>query len=109
LAQLQRLLEEMDQRWRKVGLARRPHETCHQFAERLSSATSDPSYSQAAQWYRQFAVFRFSGQVDAASIQKLHEAFGAAVAVRITQRPNATNTENGSAKETLSTMTVDSE
>ena len=91
LGQLQRLLNEMDQRWRKAGLARRPHETLHQFAERVMSAASDPAYHQAAEWYRQFAAIRFSGQVDAASVQMLREAFAATVAVRITRRPDAAN------------------
>ena len=77
LGQLERLLNEMDRRWRKAGLAHQPHETLHQFAERVTSAVSDPAHHQAAEWYRQFAAIRFSGQVDAASVQMLREAFAA--------------------------------
>lgn len=97
LAQLQTLLEEMDQRWRKVGLARLPHETLHQFAQRVTSAASDPAHHQAAQWYRQFAAVRYSGHVDAASIEMLREASSTAVPVRIAQRPDAAHHESCSA------------
>jgi len=107
LAQLQRLLEEMDQRWRKVGLPRRPHETLHQFAERVTSASSNPAHHQAAQWYRQFAAIRFSGQVNAASIEMLREAFAETVAVRIVQRPDATHHESCSTPAVPVTPEVD--
>jgi protein-glutamine gamma-glutamyltransferase len=107
LGQLQRLLNEMDQRWRKAGLGRQPHETLHQFAERVMSATSDPAYHQAAQWYRQFAAIRFSGQVDAASVQMLRDAFAATVAVRITQRSKAANNESRSTPTVPITPEVD--
>lgn len=74
LERLQTLLREMDRRWRKAGLERRPEETFHQFAERLTSDASDPVYQQAADWYRLFAATRFSGRVDAASVEMLEEA-----------------------------------
>ncbi|MBC8876162.1 MAG: transglutaminase domain-containing protein [Planctomycetes bacterium] len=85
LGQFERLLNAMDRRWQKAGLSRQPHETLHQFAERVTSAASDPAHHQAAEWYRQFAAIRFSGQVDAASVQMLRDAFAATVAVRIAQ------------------------
>ena len=72
---LQELLRRMDRRWQKAGLARRPHETYHQFAERMTSTTSEPAYQRAAEWYRQFAAIRFSGQVDTGSVQMLQDTF----------------------------------
>jgi protein-glutamine gamma-glutamyltransferase len=75
LGQLQELLKAMDQRWRKAGVARQPHETYHQFAERMTSTTSDPAYHRSAQWYRQYATIRFSGQVDTGSVQMLQDSF----------------------------------
>ena len=74
LERMQWLLREMDRRWRKAGLERRPEETFHQFAERLTSDTSDSACEQAADWYRLFAATRFSGRMDAASVQVLEEA-----------------------------------
>ncbi len=79
LRELQRLLQAMDRRWQKAGLVRHPHETLHQFAKRMMSATSDPACHQAAQWYRQFAAVRFSGRVDAASVQRLRQSFACPV------------------------------
>ncbi|NLS91688.1 MAG: transglutaminase domain-containing protein [Planctomycetaceae bacterium] len=79
LRELQRLLQAMDRRWQKVGLMRHPHETLHQFAERMTSATSNPACRQAAQWYRQFAAVRFGGRVDAASVQQLQQSFACPV------------------------------
>lgn len=73
--QLQELLNAMDRRWQNAGLTRQPHETYHQFAERITSAASGPACHQAALWYRQYATIRFSGQVDAGSVQMLQEAF----------------------------------
>jgi len=77
LDQLQRLLSQMDRRWRKAGLARQPHETLHQFAERVSSASPDSPNHQAAQWYRQFAAIRYSGRTDADSVKTLQTALAA--------------------------------
>jgi len=80
LEQMLKLLATMDQRWQKTGLTRPPHETLHQFAERMTSATSDPARNHAAEWYRQFAAVRFSGQVNATSVHTLQEALDAAIA-----------------------------
>ena len=71
LIQLQRLLTLMDRRWRKEGLARQPHETLHQFADRVSSSSPDLAHGKAAQWYRQFAAIRYSGRADAVSVETL--------------------------------------
>ena len=71
--QLKKLLKAMDQRWHNAGLTRQPHETYHQFAERITSTASDPACQRAAQWYRQYATIRFSGQVDARSVQMLQD------------------------------------
>jgi len=79
LEQLQRLLNRMDGRWQKAGLARRPHETLHQFATRIASTSSDSAHRQAAEWYRQFAAIRYSGQANAATVQILQQAFAAAI------------------------------
>ncbi len=83
LIRLQQLLEQMDRRWQKAGLPRRPHETLHQFARRLTSAVPDQAGRQAADWYRQFAAIRFRGQIDPASVQFLHETYAATVASQL--------------------------
>ena len=75
--QLHQLLRAMDQRWRKAGLQRHPHETLHQFAQRISEATPDAAARQAAQWYRQYAATRFGGTVDAASVKSLSDLLAA--------------------------------
>lgn len=75
LAQLQKLLSRMDGRWRKSGLTRQPHETLHQFASRIASASSDSTHRQAADWYRQFAAIRYSGRTDPAAVQVLRQTF----------------------------------
>lgn len=81
LLQLHQLLRAMDQRWRKTGLERHPHETLHQFAERISEAAPDgaarQAARQAAQWYRQYAATRFGGTVDAASVENLRALLAA--------------------------------
>jgi hypothetical protein len=71
--ELRRLLQRMDERWRKAGLARQPHETLHQFAARLSSVTTDAGRHQAADWYRQFAALRYSGRASADAVRGLRE------------------------------------
>ncbi len=98
LAQLQRLLAQMDQRWRKAGLPRPPHETLHQFAQRIICATPAPAGCEAAEWYRQLAAIRFSGRLDAASVQTLEEAF-ARIARGILLPPNRANREISTARE----------
>jgi transglutaminase-like putative cysteine protease len=72
--QLHALLHRMDRRCKQIGLTRQPHETLHQFAERVESASPDPTYRQTAAWYRQAATLRYSGQINADTIQLLQES-----------------------------------
>ncbi len=79
LERLQKLLNRMDGRWRKAGLLRQPHETLHQFASRIASASSESTHRQAAEWYREFAAIRYGGRADPATVQALQQTFAAAV------------------------------
>jgi protein-glutamine gamma-glutamyltransferase len=74
LAELRRLLQRMDERWRRAGLVRQPCETPHQFAARLSSVSTAAEYAQAAAWYRRYADLRFGGCADADTVRLLREA-----------------------------------
>lgn len=62
VVRLQRQLHRMDKRWRRAGIPRTPSETPHQFADRLLSLGADEDHRQAAQWYRNYAAIRYSGQ-----------------------------------------------
>jgi hypothetical protein len=76
IQQLQRLLRQMDRHWQKAGLTRAPCETLHQFAGRIESAAADPTYAEAAAWYRRFAEVRYRGQANAEAVGQLQEACG---------------------------------
>ncbi len=75
LDEMRRLLRRMDDRWRKAGLARQPHETLHQFADRLTSVSTAVEHRQAADWYRQFATLRYSGRAKADAVRALRAEF----------------------------------
>ncbi len=68
---IQRLLDQMDRRWERAGVGRSHHETMHQFAARLEANGKTPDHEHAADWYRQFAIIRYSGRVDSESIEML--------------------------------------
>jgi hypothetical protein len=70
---MRRLLQQMDRRWRKAGLVRQPHETLHQFAARLTAASTDAEYRQAAEWYHRFAALRYGRRGDLAALQSLQQ------------------------------------
>jgi len=71
--ELRRLLQRMDARWRKAGLARQPYETLHQFAARLTSVSTAVEHQQAADWYRRFAVLRYRGRADPDAVRGLRQ------------------------------------
>lgn len=73
LNELRRLLRQMDDRWRRAGLARQPCETPHQFAARLCSLSTAEEHRQAADWYRRFAAVRYSGRASADKVRGLRE------------------------------------
>ena len=75
LNELRRLLRRMDDRWRKAGLPRQPCETLHQFAGRLSSFSAADENRRAADWYRRFAVVRYSGAANDDAVRGLREEF----------------------------------
>ena len=60
MAELRRLLAELDRRLRQFKLERETHETLHQFAERLrAAASSRPNLRDAAEWYLRYAAMRY--------------------------------------------------
>ena len=87
LAQMQKLLEQMDRELRPHGLERMPDETLHQFARRISEwdqwrmthrrgtdpqASQHPGYAeQTAQWYRSYARCRYQGKWDQETLESL--------------------------------------
>jgi transglutaminase-like putative cysteine protease len=73
LDELRRLLQRMDERWRRAGFARQPWETPHQFAARLLSISTAAEHCQAAAWYRRYAALRYSGHVDDDAVRALRE------------------------------------
>ena len=61
LAQMQRMLARVDRRVRKRHFERQPHETLHQFADRLRAAPGDDQYlRRCADWYLQYANLRYA-------------------------------------------------
>lgn len=67
-ARSRRMLRQVDRRIRRYKLKRNPHETLHQFAERLERnaaernvADADQFLEQAARWYRTYATARYRG------------------------------------------------
>ncbi len=62
-----RRLSRVDRRMRRVGLVRRPHETLHQFAQRVQESESvspeKVTRERFANWYREFANARYQGLV----------------------------------------------
>lgn len=74
LDELRRLLQRMDDRWRRAGLARQPCETPHQFTARLISVSTAAEHCQAAAWYRRYADLRFGGRADADAVRTLRKA-----------------------------------
>ncbi len=83
--ELRRMLQRMDARWRKAGLARQSHETLHQFAARLTSVSTAVEHQQAADWYRRFAALRYRGGADSGAVrglwQDLRKQSGARIAM----------------------------
>ncbi len=73
MQELRRLLARMDRRWRRAGIVRAPSETPHQFAARLLTISTAADHRQAAQWYRQYASVRYSGQIEPELIQQLRD------------------------------------
>ncbi|TVS15679.1 MAG: transglutaminase domain-containing protein, partial [Planctomycetaceae bacterium] len=71
VAQLQRWLYRMDQRWRRAGITRATNETPHQFADRLLSISTEADHLQAAQWYRHYAAVRYGGQIELRSVLEM--------------------------------------
>lgn len=69
LAKCQRLLKRVDASVRKKGLERRPSETLHQFAARLS----DDMLSYA-DWYRAYADLRYGGRMSVEALAELAAA-----------------------------------
>ncbi len=61
-----RLLDHMDAQLRKQKVERRLAETLNQFADRIQS-------KQIANWYRRYAMFRYTGRIDTQSVQELRE------------------------------------
>lgn len=73
LDELRRLLRQMDDRWRRAGLARQPYETLHQFADRLASLSPAEEHRLAADWYRRCAAIRYSGLANIDAVRGLRE------------------------------------
>lgn len=73
LREFRRLLQRMDERWRKAGIPRQPWETPHQFAARLISVSKAAEHCQAAAWYRRYAALRFGGCADADAMRMLSD------------------------------------
>ena len=61
LLALRRFLRTMDRRLKKKGWVRRPNETLHQFAARITAADdTDAWLREAAAWYLEYAHIRYS-------------------------------------------------
>lgn len=66
-----KLLSRVDRRIKKHALVRKPHETMHQFANRIESHTAESEGDEQkhdlmeryAAWYRSFAEARYQGQL----------------------------------------------
>jgi type II secretory pathway component PulJ len=79
LALLQRLLKQMDARIRKQQFQRRPGETLHQFAHRIAIDAVDESQRDAwADWYRQYATTRYSGDPQPEAVEALRQQLSSA-------------------------------
>ena len=65
----------MDRRLRAVKLDRSPGETLHQFAQRISTAADDRALADAADWYRDYATLRYTGQFDRSAVENLQQRF----------------------------------
>ncbi|TWT83441.1 Protein-glutamine gamma-glutamyltransferase [Planctomycetes bacterium CA13] len=76
LTQFQHLLDQMDRRWQRDGIIRKPHETLHQFAVRLELDGATPEHQISARWYRRFAAIRYGGRIDADAIEVLRDESG---------------------------------
>lgn len=87
--ELRRLLEELDRRLWRYDLEREPHETLHQFAERLSAAASArPNLKDAAEWYLRYAALRYGLLSCPSEAQDALRMELAAVCARLSERRN---------------------
>lgn len=85
--ELRRLLEELDRRLRRYDLEREPHETLHQFAERLRAAASArPNLKGAAEWYLRYAALRYGLSSHPPEVQNILRTELAAVCARLSER-----------------------
>jgi membrane protein implicated in regulation of membrane protease activity len=72
VAVLHALLAVMDESVAKSGIERREDETLHQFAARLRGEEAEIPES-CAQWYRDYAGVRYSGDVTSEDLDRLRE------------------------------------
>ncbi len=71
---LHALLAVIDESLGRSGIERRPGETLHQFASRLSEGDVKLAAGEScAQWYRDYAGVRYSGDVTSADVERLTE------------------------------------
>ncbi len=69
---LHRLLAEMDQRMIKNGIERKPNETIHQFANRITARENDAeTFNNSTHWYIKYAFVRYAKQADSNDLEHL--------------------------------------
>ena len=70
IAELQRLLRRVDQRFERQGISRGAGETLTRFAHRIEQTTGDAG---AARWYADYAGIRYGADVDKAAVEALKQ------------------------------------
>ncbi len=72
-ADMHEILLQMDRQVHKKGVTRRPEETLHAFANRLDHEAPFANATQAARWYRVYAVARYGATVTREAIARLRK------------------------------------